>query len=95
MPPRAGSMAPPMPWIMPSAQPSMPYLGLNWPPNAPVEAPAGRAGNIESVARAARRQKRKLNEEAVAERSTSRQKPHQIIVQLGGEVDGACPGKNA
>ena len=29
------------------------------------------------------------------EKSTSGQKPCQIIVQLGGEVDGACPGKNA
>jgi hypothetical protein len=64
-------MAPHMPWIMPSAQPSMPYPGLLWPPNAPAEAPAGRAGKNESVARAARRQKRKLNEEAALERSTS------------------------
>jgi hypothetical protein len=95
MPLGAGSMAPHMPWIMPSAQPSMPYPGLLWPPNAPVEAPAGRAGNSESAARAARRQKRKLNEEAALERSTTGQKPRQITVQPGGEVDGACPGKNA
>jgi hypothetical protein len=88
-------MAPHMPWIMPSAQPSMPYPGLCWPPNTPVEAPAGRAGNNKSAARAARRQKRKLNDEAVAERSASGRKPRQIIVKLGSEVDGACPGKNA
>jgi hypothetical protein len=73
----------------------MPYPRLCWPPNAPTEAPVERAGNSESAARAARRQKRKLNDEAATERSTSGRKPRQITVQPGGEVDDACPGKNA
>jgi hypothetical protein len=73
----------------------MPYPRLCWPPNALAEALAGRAGNSKSAARAARRQKRKLNDEAVAERSTSKRKPCQITAQPGGEVDGACLGKNA
>jgi hypothetical protein len=55
----------------------------------------GRAGNSESAARVARRQKKKLNDEAAAERSTSGRKPRQITVQPGGKVDGACPSKNA
>jgi hypothetical protein len=88
-------MAPHMPWIMPSAQPSMPYPGLCWPPNVPAKAPAGRTGNNENASQAARRQKKKLNDEATVEKSTSGQKSRQITVQPGGEVDGACLGKNA
>jgi hypothetical protein len=48
---------------------------------------------MDSAARATRRHKRKLNNDVVAERSSSGRKPRQITVQLGGEIDGACPGK--
>jgi hypothetical protein len=48
---------------------------------------------MDSLARAARRQKRKLNDDVATERSSSGQKPRQITVQPGGEIDGACPGK--
>jgi hypothetical protein len=95
MPSKGGSLPSQMPWMMPTRAGAMPYLGLLWPPNAHVEPPAGRADNTESSARATRHQKRKLNEDIVAERSSSGRKPRQITVQPGGEVDGACPGKNA
>jgi hypothetical protein len=80
---------------MPTGVGGMPYPGLIWPLNAYVEPAANRVDNTESSTRAARRQKRKLNEDIAAERSSSGKKPRQITVGPGGEVDGACPGKNA
>jgi hypothetical protein len=50
-------------------------------------------GNMDSAARVGRRQKRKLNDDVVVERSSSGRKPRQITVQSGGEIDGACLGK--
>jgi hypothetical protein len=81
--------------MMQPALGSMPYLGPFWPPNAHVEPLAPRTGNMDSAARAARRQKRKLNDDVATERSSSGRKPRQITVQPGGEIDGACPGKTA
>jgi hypothetical protein len=89
-----GSLPPQMPWMMPLAPGSMPYPGVCWPPLAHAKASEGGVGNANSVVRAARRQKRKLNEDVVAERSSGGRKPIQIRVQPGGEIDGACPGKN-
>jgi hypothetical protein len=81
--------------MMPSAPESMPYPGLCWPPNAHIEGPPGRMGNNESIARVARRQKRKVDDEVATERSSAGRKPGQIGVQAGGgEIDGACMGKN-
>jgi hypothetical protein len=54
----------------------------------------GRTGNADSAARAARRQKRKLNDDVAAERTSGGRKARQIRVQSGGEIDGVCPGKN-
>jgi hypothetical protein len=48
---------------------------------------------MDSAARAARRQKRKLNDNIAIERSSSGRKPRQITVQPGGEIDGMRPGK--
>jgi hypothetical protein len=94
MPSGAGSMPSQVPWMMPSAPGSMPYLGLCWPPNAHIEGPPERTENNESIARAARRQKRKVDDEVATERSSVGRKPRQIRVHAGGEIDGACPGKN-
>jgi hypothetical protein len=80
--------------MMPSAPGSMPYPGLCWPPNAHIEGPPGRTGNNESIGRVAHRQKRKVDDEVATGRSSAGQKPRQIRVQAGGEIDGACPGKN-
>jgi hypothetical protein len=49
--------------------------------------------NMDSAARVGRRQKRKLNDDVAAERSSSGRKPRQITMQSGGEIDGACLGK--
>jgi hypothetical protein len=84
-----------VPWMMPSALGSMPYPGLCWPPNAHIEGPPRRTGNNESIARAARRQKKKIDDEVATERSSAGRKPRQIGVQAGGEINGACPGKNS
>jgi hypothetical protein len=72
----------------------MPYPGMCWPPLAHAEASVGRTGNADNAARAARRQRRKLNDDVVAERTSGGRKARQIRVQPGGEIDGACPGKN-
>jgi hypothetical protein len=80
--------------MMPSAPWSMPYPRLCWPPNAHIKGPPGRTGNNESIGRAARRQKRKVDDEVATGRSSAGQKPRQIRIQAGGEIDGACPGKN-
>jgi hypothetical protein len=48
---------------------------------------------MDSAARVGRRQKRKLNDDVAAERSSSGRKPRQITMQSGGEIDGACLGK--
>jgi hypothetical protein len=72
----------------------MPYPGLCWPPNAHIKGPPGRTGNNESIARAARRQKRKVDDEVATRRNSAGRKPQQIRVQAGGEIDGACLGKN-
>jgi hypothetical protein len=95
MPWGGGSLPSQMPWMMSTGAGGMQYLGVLWPPNAHAEPGPGRADNTESSARAARRQKRKLNDDVAAERSSSGRKPRQIMVGPGGEVDGACPGKNA
>jgi hypothetical protein len=70
--------------MMPSAPGSMPYPGLCWPPNAHIKGPPGRTGNNESIARAAHRQKRKIDDEVATERSSVGQKLRQIGVQAGG-----------
>jgi hypothetical protein len=93
MPLAAGSMLPQVLWMMQPAWGSMPYLGLFWPPNEQVDPPAPSTGNMDSAARTARHHKRKLNNDVVAERSSSGQKPRQIIVQPRKEIDGACPGR--
>jgi hypothetical protein len=80
--------------MMPSASGSMPYPGVCWPPTAHALVPGGMTRNVESEARATRRQNKKLNDNVVAERSSVGRKPRQSRVQPGGEIDGACPGKN-
>jgi hypothetical protein len=94
MPSGPPSMQSQVPWMMPSALGSLPYPGVCWPPTAHASIPGGTGGNPDSAARAARRQKRKLNNEVAAERSCVGRKPRQIQVQPGEEIDGACPGKN-
>jgi hypothetical protein len=95
MPLAVGSMLSQVSWMMQPALGSMPYPGPFWPPNAQMDPLAPRTGNMDIAARATRRQKRKLNDDVAAERSSSRRKPRQITVQPGGEIDGACPGKTA
>jgi hypothetical protein len=80
--------------MMQSAPGSMPYPGMCWPPLAHAKASVGWTGNADSAARAARRQKRKLNNDVAAERTSDGRKARQIRVKPGGEIDGACPGKN-
>jgi hypothetical protein len=80
--------------MMQPAPGSMPYPGPFWPPNTQVDLPTPSMGNMDSAARAARRHKRKLNDDVVVERSSSGRKPSQITVQLGGEIDGACLGED-
>jgi hypothetical protein len=48
-----------------------------------IEGPPGRTGNNESTARAAPHQKRKIDDEVAAKRSSAGQKPQQIGVQAG------------
>jgi hypothetical protein len=47
-----------------------------------------------SVGRAHRRKKRKHNDNIDAERKSAGRKAKQVTVKLGGEIDGACQGKN-
>jgi hypothetical protein len=89
-----GSMPPQLPWMMQSAPGSMPYPEMCWPPLVHAEASVGRTRNADNAARAARRQRRKLNDEVATERTSGGRKARQIWVQPGGEIDGACPGKN-
>jgi hypothetical protein len=95
MPSGGGSLPSQMPWMMSTRAGGMQYPGLLWPSNAHAEPSPGRADNTESSVRATRRQKRKLNNDVTAERSSSGRKPRQITVGQGGEVDGAFPRKNA
>jgi hypothetical protein len=80
--------------MMPSAPGSMPYPGLSWPLTAHALVPGGMVGNVESAVRAARHQKKKLNDNVGTKRSSIGRKPWKIRVQPEGEIDGACPGKN-
>jgi hypothetical protein len=82
-----------VPWMMQPTPGSMPYPGPLWPPNAQVEPLVPITGNMDSAARVGRQQKRKLNDNVAAERSSLGQKLRQITVQSRGEIDGACLGK--
>jgi hypothetical protein len=84
-----------MPWKMPNALGSMPYSGMYWPATPQAEVLPSKMWNTETATRVARRQKRKLNDDVAAERSSSGRKPRQVAVLAGGEIDGACPGKIA
>jgi hypothetical protein len=80
--------------MMPPAPGSLPYPGVCWPPIAHASVPGSTGGNLDSAARATRRQKRKIKKEVAVERSSVGRKPRQIWVQPGGKIHGACPGKN-
>jgi hypothetical protein len=76
-----GAMPPPMPWMMPSAPGSMAYPYPTWPAAPPTDAAAGRTRNTDSAAHAACKEKRKLNDDRVAERGSVSQKQRQIMIQ--------------
>jgi hypothetical protein len=64
--------------MMPSALGLMPYPGVCWPSTVHASVPGGTAGNVENIARAARSQKRKLNDDVAATRSSIGRNPRQI-----------------
>jgi hypothetical protein len=83
----AGSVQSQVPWMMPTTPGTMPYPGVCLPPPAHFEVPAGRTGNVDSTARAARRQKRKLHNDVATKKSSVGRKFRQIRVQPRGEID--------
>jgi hypothetical protein len=88
------AMAPPN-WVMGGQVPSIPYPAAWLLPCAPHTGPPSLEVMPESAARASRRQKCKEYDSGVTVRDAVGQKPQQVRVKPGGDIDAASEGKNA
>jgi hypothetical protein len=79
------------PWMMGGQSGGMPY-GNPWM-MLPHAADVG--ARPDSAARANRRQRRNDYDVSTTSRTTGGQKPNKLRVKEGGDIDGACPAKNA